>query len=160
MSELLIRQLDENDRPWVQHLLTTHWGTCTIVTRERMHQADELPGFIAELDGERCGLITYRIEDEQCEMISLNSLREGCGVGTALLAAAQTAARQAGCQRVWLITSNDNLPAVRFYQRRGWRLVAIHRGALDDARRLKPEIPLTGIDGIPLHDEIEMEVPA
>ena len=154
-----IRQLNESDRPWVQHLLTEHWGAYTIVTRGRVHQADELPGFVAEVDGERCGLVTYRIEDEQCEVISLNSLRAGRGVGTALLDAARASAREAGCQRIWLITSNDNLPAVRFYQRRGWRLVAVHRGALDEARRLKPEIPLVGLDGIPLHDEIEMELP-
>jgi len=63
-----------------------------------------------------------------------------------------------GCRRVWLITSNDNLDALRFYQRRGLRLVAVHRGAIDEARRVKPSIPATGEYGIPVRDEIELEL--
>ena len=63
-----------------------------------------------------------------------------------------------GCRRVWLVTSNDNLPALRFYQRRGYELVAVHRRSLEEARRLKPEIPSTGLYGIPLRDEIELEI--
>jgi hypothetical protein len=60
--------------------------------------------------------------------------------------------------RAWLVTTNDNMRALRFYQRLGWELVAVHRGAVDRAREtLKPEIPRVGNDGIPLRDEIELE---
>ena len=47
---------------------------------------------------------------------------------------------------------------MRFYQKRGFVLVAVHRNALAESRRLKPEIPLIGIDDIPLRDEIELEM--
>jgi RimJ/RimL family protein N-acetyltransferase len=67
-------------------------------------------------------------------------------------------AEQAACQRIWLITTNDNMPALRFYQKRGFRLVAVHQNALDYSRTLKPEIPLIGLEGIPLRDEIELEI--
>jgi DNA-3-methyladenine glycosylase I len=92
--------------------------------------------------------------------VTLNSLREGIGIGTALLDAVREAARKSGCRRTWLITTNDNLHALRFYQKRGWRLTALHRNALDESRRLKPVIPEIGIDGIPLRDEIELEPPS
>ena len=68
------------------------------------------------------------------------------------------AAREAGCGRVWLITTNDNLRALRFYQRRGFRLVAVHPDALERSRELKPSIPEIGLDGIPLRDELELEL--
>jgi len=104
------------------------------------------------------GLITYRIEGPECEVLSLDSLSEGIGIGTALLESALRAAGAAGCRRFWLITTNDNLRAVRFYQRRGFSLAALHRDALVVSRKLKPCIPPIGLDGIPLRDEIEMEI--
>jgi len=100
-----------------------------VVTRGQIHDLPRLPGFVA-LDGdERMGLALYRIADDECELVSLDSLREGIGVGSALLAVAADAAHGAGCRRLWLITTNDNTHALRFYQRRGLRLVAIHRDA-------------------------------
>ena len=139
-------------------MLTQRWHSARIVTRGRVHQADELPGFVAELGGQLAGLVTYRLDAHECEIVSLDSLVQGRGIGAALIAAVRDAARAAGCARLWLITTNDNLSALRFYQKRGFTLVAVHRNALEVARRLKPEIALVGVDGIPLRDEIELEM--
>jgi ribosomal protein S18 acetylase RimI-like enzyme len=103
-------------------------------------------------------LITYRVEGDVCEIITLNSLVEGRGIGTALVQAVREAAVEAGCRRLWLITTNDNLTALRFWQKRGFSLVRVYRNAVTDSRRLKPEIPLTGEHGIPIRDEIELEI--
>ena len=156
---LSIRPIGEQDRPWVGVLLTEHWGCARIVTRGRMHDATELPGFVASLGAQAVGLVTYRIEAGQCEVVSLNSVHERAGVGTALLEAVAAVAREADLARLWLITTNDNLPALRFYQRRGWRLRAVYPNALEQSRRLKPEIGLVGLEGIPLRDELELELP-
>lgn len=59
--------------------------------------------------------------------------------------------------RIWLITTNDNLNALGFYQKRGFRIKAVYPGAVDEARRIKPEIPLAASNGIPIRDEIELE---
>ncbi|MDY7108011.1 MAG: GNAT family N-acetyltransferase [Planctomycetota bacterium] len=152
-----IRPASDADRPWMCELLARRWGSPRIVTRGRVQDALALPGFLACLDHERIGLATYDIAGRQCELVTLNSTREGQGAGSALVEAVSTAARQARCERLWLITTNDNLPALRFYQKRGFHLVAVHRNALEVSRRLKPELPLTGIDGIPLRDELELE---
>ena len=153
-----IGPVDDGDRAWVDELLARWWGSARVVSRGRVHDAAALPGFIARCDGKRAGLVTYRIEGGQCELVTLNSEQEGRGVGSALVEAVVVAAREARCTRLWLITTNDNLHALRFYQKRGWRLVAVHRDALDESRRLKPQIPLTGMEGIPLRDEIELEM--
>src|SRR5207253_5074073 len=115
------------------------------------------PGFGA-WDGERLvGLATYRIGGGACELATLNSRVEGLGVGSALITAVREVAVSAGCARLWLITTNDNTRALRFYQKRGFRLAALYPNQLEKSRLLKPEIPLAGWDGIPLRDEIELE---
>jgi GNAT superfamily N-acetyltransferase len=154
-----IRALNDADREWVTRLLTEHWSSPRIVSRGRVCDGDRLPGFATLRDGQPIGLATYRIENDACEIVTLNSLSERQGVGSALIDAVKGVARAASCRRLWLVTTNDNVFALGFYQRRGFDLVAVHRGAMAEARRqLKPEIPLVGLDGIPLRDEIELEL--
>ena len=152
-----VRPLGEADREWATGKLRELWGE-GVVSRGRLLDATVLPGFVAERDGEPAGLLTYRIDGGDCEVVTINAFPRGAGVGTALMEAVAAAARDAGCRRVWLITTNDNLRALRFYQRRGFRLAALHRDALARSRDLKPSIPEIGLDGIPLRDELELEL--
>jgi len=128
------------------------------VTRGKIHEIKQLPGFIAHNSSDRLGLLTYLISNGDIEIVTLDSLVENIGVGTALISQARSLAEQAACQRIWLITTNDNMPALHFYQKKGFHLVAVHQNALDYSRTLKPEIPLIGLEGIPLRDEIELEI--
>jgi GNAT superfamily N-acetyltransferase len=153
-----IREITTSDRPWMINLVEDRWGSNRVVTRGIIHEIKQLPGFIALFSGDRIGLLTYFISEDEFEIVTLDSLVEKIGVGTALLSKAREFAKQAGCHRIWLITTNDNMPALRFYQKRGFQLVAVHQNALDYSRTLKPEIPLIGLDGIPLRDEIELEL--
>lgn len=152
-----IRELQDADREWLHGLLKEHWGGPVIVTRGRLHQADQLPGFVAIRQSERVGALTYRVDEDQLEVVSLNSLEERQGIGTALLMAAVSAARAAGCHLLRLVTTNDNTAAIEFYRHRGLRLIAVRHGAVEAARRLKPEIPEYGADGVRIRDEIEFE---
>lgn len=157
-EKFTIRPSDKTDRVWVAQFLDEHWGSTRIVTRGQVYLAHLLDGFIAMKDDKAVGLITYNIEDHACEILTLNSLVEGEGIGAALLQAVKQAALEGGAKRLWLITTNDNMDALRFYQKRGFALVAVHRNALDEARKIKPEIPLFGSNGVPLRDEIELEM--
>ncbi len=152
----------EPDRSWIAGVLQAGWGATTVVSDGRRYEADQLPALVAEAGGERGGerggLATYCIADGQCELVTIDALVPGQGVGSALLAAAKDVALAEGCRRLWLITTNDNLDALRFYQRRGLRLVAVHPGAVDEARDIKPIIPVMGSFGIPIHDELELAV--
>jgi len=148
----------KEDKPWVLRLLQENWGSAVMVTRGKIHRADELPGFIAIYTGKPAGLIIYEVVGDRCEITSLNSLVEGRGIGSALVEAVKDTALKAGCRRLWLITTNDNTAALRFWQKRGFKLVAVYPDAVEQSRRIKPEIPLTGNDGIPIRDEIELEM--
>jgi ribosomal protein S18 acetylase RimI-like enzyme len=152
-----IRPVEPADRDWVRNTLLTEFGSLRVVTRGRMHQADQLPGFLAAMDGERAALLTYHVDGGELEVVTLNAAIRGKGLGASLLATALGEARRLGCTRLWLITTNDNEPAQRFYARRGMHLVAVHRNAIMESRKIKPEIPLTGINGIPILDEVEFE---
>ncbi|MCZ2095755.1 MAG: GNAT family N-acetyltransferase [Anaerolineae bacterium] len=156
-GQVIVRPMTDEDRAWAHALIDREWGGLAMVTRGVLHDMRVLPGVVAWHEGARVGLATYRLDGAECEVMSLNSLVEGAGIGTALLEAVAEVSRAAGCRRVFLITTNDNTPALRFYQRRGFRLVALRPGAIDAARRLKPGIPAVGLDGIPLRDEIELE---
>ena len=155
---LAIREPRPEERAEIVRLLTDAWGSTTVVSHGEGHDASQLPALVAVDGDEIVGLATFRVADGGCELISLNSRREGQGIGSALVTAVSEEAGRRGCGRLWLITSNDNVDAIRFYQRRGMRLVAVHRGAVDEARRIKPSIPLIGEHGIPIHDELEFEL--
>jgi ribosomal protein S18 acetylase RimI-like enzyme len=154
-----VRALTEQDRSWVEAQIVERWGSPFVVSRGRLHEPVALPGFVAVRDGHRVGLLTYAIEGRACEIVTIHSLEEQRGIGADLIEAVRRVASEAGCTRLWLITTNDNLEALRFYQRRGFVLAAVHRNAIDDSRRLKPEIGTLGLHGIPIRDEIEVEMP-
>jgi GNAT superfamily N-acetyltransferase len=153
-----IRPLAADDRQWIVDLLTEKWGSPRIVTRGKVYQGDRLPGFVALRNEAAVGLITYRITGDSCEILTLNSLVEKCGIGSGLIDAVREVAESSGCRRLWLVTTNDNKAAVRFYENQGFVTAAVHRGAMEQSRKLKPEIPKSGVDGIPITDEIEMEM--
>ncbi len=157
MSAISIRALESADRQWAGDQIARQWGSRMIVSKGKMYYPEQLHGFIALEDGERAGLATYNIEGDECELVSIQSLRDGHGSGSALLEAVLDTAKRARCKRLWLITTNDNLRALGFYQKRGIRLVKIYPNAMEAARKLKPQIPMIGQNGIPLRDEIELE---
>ncbi|MFO2548681.1 GNAT family N-acetyltransferase [Alicyclobacillus cycloheptanicus] len=148
--------LTEEDRQWLTHLWQVEWGGDTMVTRGQVYRLTNLHALVCKVSGKLAGAATYRFDNTGCELMSLNALTQGSGVGTALVKAVEAEARKTGCRRLWLITSNDNLDALRFYQRRGFRITAVYPDAVDEARRMKPTIPLTGENGIEIHDEIEL----
>lgn len=130
--------IDAQNRARVNAFLQEQWFSTDMVVRGRVVDMSRAAGFLA------------------LEVLSLDSLRADCGIGTRLLSLAEEAARRHGCRRVRLVTTNDNIRALRFYQRRGYEMTALYYRSLDVSRKLKPSIPAIGLDGIPLCSEIEL----
>jgi GNAT superfamily N-acetyltransferase len=140
--------------------LTEHWGSKDIVSSGKITDASLLPRItVHDENNKLMGLATYSVDPKSnsCELVSIDSTIQGKGVGSQLLAKVEDEARQRGCQKIWLITTNDNLEAANFYSRKGYRLVRVHLNALDESRKLKASIPKIGNHGIPLQDEWEFE---
>ncbi len=154
---VVVREYREPDRAWARALLNADFGGPHQVRRGELVDVAALPGFVAERDGRRVGIVTYHREDETCELAFIAATERHRGTGSALLEA--LCQEVADCELIWLVTTNDNLEALRFYQRRGFVLSALRPGAMDDARhRLKPQISRTGEFGIPIRDELELEL--
>ncbi|MEY9976378.1 GNAT superfamily N-acetyltransferase [Lysinibacillus sp. RC79] len=128
-----------------------------MVISSGIYDCSKLDGF-AYVDEQNMilGLVTYIIRANECEIISLDSIVEGKGIGSLLVQAVEQHAFEQGCTMITLITTNDNLHALKFYQKRGYYLVEIIQNAVEQARAYKPEIPLIGYDGIPIRDEIRL----
>jgi ribosomal protein S18 acetylase RimI-like enzyme len=135
------------------------WNALRVARRGALVDSLDHPAVLAWSDRELTGVATYVIDGDECELLTLHTATRLMGIGSALLTRVQEIARDAGCRRLWVVTTNDNVEALRFYQRRGFRLVLIRAGAVDRSReQLKPEIPKTGAYDIPLRDELELEM--
>jgi ribosomal protein S18 acetylase RimI-like enzyme len=145
------------DVAWATALLGRTLGGRVQARRGELVDVLDLPGIVAVDGSVPIGILTYQLAGGECELAAIAADRRHAGVGTALLQALR--ARAVGCRRIWLITTNDNLDALRFYQRRGFRLAALYPEAVLRARlELKPAMPATGAYGIPLRDELELEL--
>ena len=153
---ILTRKTETSDKVWIKEVMLKSWNS-EIVIASKPFNTLQLPGFIAEIENKPVGILTYNIEDGRCEIVSLNSTVEKKGVGTMLINKIKQFAQEEKYKSVWLVTSNDNIDALRFYQKRGFRITKIYPDAIEEARKLKPQIPEIGDYGIPMKDAFELE---
>lgn len=158
MAQISIREIQENDKDWIRKITKELFGADYIFDGGNKKFPYALPGFIAFEGNKKVGIVTLEIIDNKCEIVTIESLKPKIGIGSRLLEVAQDYAKENNCNRIWLVTTNDNLNALKFYQKRGYCLVKIYRNAVTEGRKIKPEIPLVGESGIPIRDEIELEI--
>lgn len=154
VGPLDVRRAHHDERPAVAGLVAARWGSTQIVSRDQLHDAATAEAVVAVRGGEIVGAATFVVRGAEAELLTLDALEEGQGIGSALVDAVARAAATAHARRLVLSTTNDNLRALGFYQRRGFRLVELLVGAIDRARVRKPSIPLVGSSGIPIRDEL------
>ncbi len=150
--------IQDSDRQEIAEFIERHWFSKMVMSRGRSFYPHEGSGFLERRRGRIVGLLTYHVDDDGMEVLTLNATLEGQGIGSSLMLDAIEKARGECCGRIWLTTTNANLRAIGFYQRLGFRMTAVNVGAVDEARKVKPQIPKTGERGIPIHDEIVMEL--
>ncbi|HEX7171584.1 MAG TPA: GNAT family N-acetyltransferase [Candidatus Limnocylindria bacterium] len=157
-----VRDFEPRDRDWARRLIGDHQGGDHRVARlgELLDPLAQ-EGIVAELDGRPVGLLTVHESDRGLEVVSLHSEAPGLGAGTRLLETALRVAAASAAPRLWLVTTNDNVDAVRWYLRRGMRVAAVHAGAVGrDRVALKPHLPERNPEnGIPVRDLVELEIP-
>ena len=156
MREVAIREFMPADEATVERLLDAELGGRDQARLGEMQDVLALPGFCAWLGDRILGVATYALDKDRAELaaIAVSSDQRFVGIGTALIeAVASTVAAQGG-HELWLVTTNDNVDALRLYQRRGFHLARLHSLPVERARELKPTIPLLGRYGNPMRDEL------
>ena len=152
------RQIQDDDRQAIAEFIEQHWRSKMVMSTGKPYYPHEQNGLIEWRDGRIVGLLTWIREGDDVQLLTLNSVLEGQGIGSALMLIAIEEARRDAVRKIWLTTTNDNVPAIAFYQRLGFRLTGVNVGVVDEARKIKPQIPETGYKGIPIHDEIVLEL--
>lgn len=153
-----VKVASQEEKNKLRETIIKDWGSDVIVAKGRVYNTFELPWIIAKDDEKILGFAVYSIENNECELVLLESLSQNKGIGSKLLNKTIEIAKVNGCRRISLITTNDNVDAIKFYQKHGFKLVAIYKGAVNEARQTKPQIPLIGNYDIPIEDEIEFEL--
>jgi ribosomal protein S18 acetylase RimI-like enzyme len=156
--EVEVRPLEREDQAWKVDMLERAWGSTCIARFGELIDAAPLLGFVAQDRADRVGLLTYAARDDGVEVMTLDALVEGRGIGTALMDAVLAEATFRGAGRLWLVTTNDNVRALGFYQRWGLDLVRVIRDGVARSRLVKPSIPTVGNNGIPRRHELELEL--
>ncbi|HGE7613860.1 GNAT family N-acetyltransferase [Bacillus thuringiensis] len=151
---MIIEKICNENRASVNEFFATHWGGNQMVISTGVYDCSLLEGFVCfGVNRELLGLITYNINEKECEIISLDSIQEKKGIGSRLLSEVETTAKKIKLKKVTLITTNDNLHALNFYQKRGYQCIEVRNNAVEKARNIKPTIPLIASNGIPIRDE-------
>ncbi|WP_342628867.1 GNAT family N-acetyltransferase [Nguyenibacter vanlangensis] len=153
---IAIREAVEADTVWIRPFLESRWGDATMVVSDVRVDLMKVPALIA---GNNEGLLTYRVVDDEVEILSLDAIVAQKGVGTALVTHLCDSFRELGSKAIIVSTTNDNLDGLRFYQTRGFQITEVRCGAIGKARLIKASIPLTGAYGIPVSDEIKLRRP-
>jgi ribosomal protein S18 acetylase RimI-like enzyme len=155
MGQVTIRAFTDADRPWAERLLGENFGGRLQVRLGAVIDPLACPGFVAEREGEPVGIVTYEADGDDVEVVYIEVTEKHGGIGTSLVDAVEARTEP---RRLWLVTTNDNLDALRFYQRRGFRIAHVRPGAVDETRKaLKPSIAEVGNFAIPIRDEIVLE---
>ena len=158
MVDIQFEPISNSDRRWIRTLASLHFGSERIVVHGTVFSLEVEDGFIAWLGQKRVGVVILKTDGEFCEIILLDALESREDIFRSLLQGAGNWARGQGCKRLILTTTNDNTDALRIYQQNGFFLTGLRVGAVTDSRKLKPEIPKTGCNGITIQDELELEM--
>jgi ribosomal protein S18 acetylase RimI-like enzyme len=153
-----VRALRDDDWAWKNAALARVWGSTSIARKGELVDAAALPGFVAVVDEQPVGLLTYARRGDEIEVVTLHVDREGGGVGRALMDAVWNEAQGSDVRRLWRATTNDNIRAIGFYQSWGMDLVEFVPDGVAAWRRAKPDIPMLGSAGIPVRHELVFEL--
>lgn len=150
----MIIEMDEAYRSLVVRDVEEEWVSPLVVTRGQVYDTWHCPGLIAVDEGKLIGYLLYLPKSEEWEILVLHALEKNRGIGTALIDALSEKVKKTGGKKLSVVTTNDNIPAIRFYQRRGFSLGEVGFNALEETRKIKPNVPEIGLEGIRLSHEL------
>jgi len=156
LPPVLVRETADTDRAMALELFDRDFGRSGIIAFGQLIDLDAAPIIVAEMNGEIAGALAYRLVDAGLNIVALatDPMWQRSGVGGYLIAEAELMARRLKIPRVVVSTTNDNLPSLYFYQRRGYSITEwVPNGVARNAKSTS----LVGFGGIPIRDEVRLE---
>jgi ribosomal protein S18 acetylase RimI-like enzyme len=156
LPPVIVREGTPADQEGAMALFRRDFGHTQIVAFGEVAALESAPVLVATMKGELAGALAYRDRPDALQIVALatDPMWQRTGVGGHLVAEAEAAARTRGLGRVVLATTNDNLPALSFYQRRDYYITEVIPGAILQHLKGKNAV---GFGGIPIRDEIRLQ---
>jgi GNAT superfamily N-acetyltransferase len=155
LPPVLVREATDTDRAAARELFARDFGRTQIVAFGEVMDIDAMPALVAVAHAAPSGALAYRLVGDALHIVALatDPMWQRSGVGGHLVAEAELLARRLSLGRVVVATTNDNLPALYFYQRQGYRLTHLVPDSVISHTNQQHE----GFAGIPVRDEIRLE---
>ena len=135
-------------------------GGAQIVSNGVLHTLSDHNAIVALSEDQRVGFAVYRLDLPEAELLAIRAVQQWGGVGTMLIQNVERRVKAKGAQKLWLCTTNDNISAIQFYQRRGYRFRALHAGEFQNVLKIKgfdADTPVVGQNRIVIRDELVFE---
>lgn len=156
-DELQLRVV--TDKTELCRIMLASWGSHSMMIDLHVYDVAEIDALgLFDGSGKTAALASWTVRGDSAYLCALHSLKPGEGVAIQMLDAVIFAARKAGAKKLKAMLTNDNMPGMIFYQRRGFRLSGLYLEAIDHYRSVVPDIIKTGYKDIPIHDAIELEI--
>ena len=155
LPPVMVREATDADRLAARALFQRDFGRRQIVAFGEPLDIDLMPALVAIMRDDPAGALAYRQYGDGLHIVALatDPMWQRSGVGGYLVAEAELLARRLGLVKMVVSTTNDNLPSLYFYQRRGYRLTAVLPGRVAELNGA----PIKGFAGIQVCDEIRLE---
>jgi GNAT superfamily N-acetyltransferase len=156
LPPVLVREAGDGERQIALDLFKRDFGRTGIVAFGQVMDLDAVPTLVAEMNGEIAGAVAYRLVEAGLHIVALatDPMWQRSGVGGYLVAEAELLARRLNIPRVIVSMTNDNLPSLYFYQRRGY---FVSEWIPNGVAKHSKSASLVGFGGIPIRDEVRLE---
>ena len=153
-----VKDIVLEERKKINNFILKRWLSLRMILRGKIVDLKNIDGFYIEDKNNIIAVITYRIVGFSLEIISLDSVYENKRIGSLLINKIKAFANECNLKNIIVITRNDNLRALGFYQKKGFILNKVFFDSIKQACKLKPEIPIKNKNGILIRDEIELKL--
>ena len=150
-----VKKASSQDRGEIKRLVQLFWGEQEQLTFGTTFKVSELPAYVAKKEDKIVGFVSFAELHDDLIVVALGIIPEyqGVGVGRRLVASAEKEARRLKKKRMLVSTSNDDLPALAFYQRLGFQIYEVKPNAVAE----KHGKVLKGIGNLPIRDELRLQ---
>ncbi|MDH7563349.1 MAG: GNAT family N-acetyltransferase [Candidatus Bathyarchaeota archaeon] len=154
VKRVAVRKVSDNDRREIRMLAKRFWGEEKQLTFDKEFVVAELPAFVAKVNGDVIGFVSYAEMADALVIAALGVLPacQAAGVGRRLVKRVEAEAAKHGKKRLLVSTSNDDLPALAFYQSLGFQIFDVKPDVIAE----KHGKILKGIGGTPVRDELRL----
>jgi len=147
--------LSDKEREAIREFVLRFWGEEEQLTFDRKFVVTDLPAFLAKSGNTIIGFVSFAEVNDVILIAALGILPkyQDAGVGKSLIKKVEAETKRLEKKKLLVSTSNDDLPALAFYQSIGFQIYEVKPNIIAE----KHGTVLKGIGRLPIRDELRMQ---